>query len=135
MRKVWFLIVGLIGMLILACGGGGDGGGGTTPTPAKATPTAVTEGTLIQMTAVNYEFTPPTIEMKVGQPYKIQMLNRGTSSFRLRIPRWDVMLFAPAGADSEVSKVFVPDTPGDYECFEEFNAARHDRRCTARVLP
>ncbi|MEK7777521.1 MAG: hypothetical protein AAB303_02725 [Chloroflexota bacterium] len=130
-------------MFFVACGGGGGtpGGGGTTPaggvtpTPASRTPTAVTvSGELIKVTGTtDFKLAPNIIELKVGKGYQFQLLNRGSNSYRLRVPRWDIMLFATGGNDSEVSKVFVPDTVGDFDCFEEFNAARHDMRCTVKV--
>ena len=82
-----------------------------------------------------FKLEPNIIELKQGKGYKFQPLNRGNNSYRLRVPRWDIMLFATAGNDSVVSKVFVPDTAGNFDCFEEFNAARHDMRCTVKVSP
>ncbi len=146
MKKAWILaVVGTLALFFVACGGGGGTtGGGSTPTVSSQTPTGgsktptvvVTVGELVQITGTpDFTLTPNILEMKVGKGYKVQLLNRGNNSYRLRIPRWDVMLFAVAGADSEVSKAFIPDTPGDFDCFEEFNAARHDMRCTVRVSP
>lgn len=134
MRKAGILVaVGIVALFFVACGGGG----GEPPTAASTTPTAVvTEGELTQITGTP-EFTlePNIIELKLGKSYKFQLLDRGTNAYRLRVPRWDIMLFAQAGQDSEVSKAFVPDTVGDFDCFEEFNAARKDMRCTVRVTP
>ena len=139
MRKAVILVaMGIVALFFVACGGGGTTpSGGETPTSASKTPTAGgIEGDLVQVTGTtDFTLTPNIIELKLGKSYKFQLLNRGNNSYRLRVPRWDIMLFAQAGADSEVSKAFVPDTAGDFDCFEEFNAARHDMRCTVRVSP
>ncbi|MFH1141081.1 MAG: hypothetical protein V1724_05325 [Chloroflexota bacterium] len=137
MRKAGILVaVGIVALFFVACGGGG-GGGGETPTAAPITPTAETiKGELVQVTGnADYTMEPNIIELKVGKAYNFQMLNRGNSSYRLRVPRWDIMLFALAGADSEVSKVVVPDVAGDFDCFEDFNAVRHGMKCLVRVSP
>ena len=135
MRKAGILVaLGIVALLFVACGGSG---GGETPTSASQSPTAVVgEGELIQVTGTT-EFTlePSIVELKVGQGYRFQLLNRGDKSYRFRVPRWDIMLFAQADKDSDVSKVFVPDTAGDFDCFEEFNAAQQNMRCTVRVSP
>ena len=133
MKKAGILVaVGVVALFFVACGGGG----GQTPTAASATPTAapVLVGELVQVTAkADFTLEPRIIELKVGKAYKVQFLNRGGQGFRLRIPRWDVMLFAVAGQDSEVSNPFVPDAAGDYDCYEQLTAASRGMKCIVRV--
>ncbi len=144
MRKAGILVaLGIVALTFVACGGGGEttGGGGTTPTGGQTptstsqTPTAVVgEGELIQVTGTkDFTLEPSIVELKIGKSYQFQLLNHGDKSYRLSVPRWSILLFAQAGKDSPVSKAFVPDTAGDFRCFEEFNAAQHDMRCTIRV--
>ncbi|MSQ22391.1 MAG: hypothetical protein EXR53_03665 [Dehalococcoidia bacterium] len=140
MKKAGILVaVGMVALFFVACGGGGGTtpSGGQTPGPASKTPTPVAAvGELVKVTGTTeFMLEPSIIELKLGKSYQFQLLNRGNNSYRLRVPRWDVMLFAQAGNDSEVSKVFTPDAAGVFDCFEEFNAARHDMRCSIKVSP
>ena len=133
MKKAGFLVVAFMTLFTLACGGGdggGDGGGAATPTVVEE------EATLLRITLTEWALEPEIVEMKVGQPYRIQLLNRTTgSSGRLRMGRWDLFVFALAGEDSELSRIFTPEAAGDYSCTELLNAAKHGVSCTARVVP
>ena len=81
-HKVWFVLLALGALVLLAaCGGGAPSGSGSTPTPATGTtPTATTAGTTPTATTASngqaviittdssgsFAFSPTTLTIKVG---------------------------------------------------------------------
>ena len=129
MNKARILTVTLVGLFTVACGGGGNGG-------SVATPTLEVQATLVQITALEgYKFEPEVIELKVGQPYQIQFLNRADIFHRLDVNAWGIQFPAKAGEDSKISEVFIPQTPGDYPCIDKLYAARYGMFCKLTVVP
>ena len=130
MNKAGILIVTLVSLFSLACGGET-----ATPTPTPS-PTPEVPATLVQITAVEgYKFEPAAIELKVGQPYQVQFLNRADRFHRLDIGAWGIQFPAKAGEDSKISDVFIPETPGEYTCIDKLYAARYGMFCKLTVVP
>ena len=130
MNKAAISIVTLLALFAFACGGDGDGS-----TTAETPTVPVVDAQVIRVIGTaDFKLEPNVIELKIGQAYQFMFENQGNRGFRLRVPRWDVALFAPIGGESEPSGVFVPDTAGTYDCFEEFFAARENMRCTLTVV-
>ena len=122
MKKAGILVVAFLSLFSFACGGGDGGNGNDTPTPEV-------QATLIQVIAVDYEFNPQVIELKVGQPYQIQLVNQGERSHRLDIAKFTMQLFAAAGGESQVSQVVIPDAPGEYDCLDKLYGASKNMYC------
>ena len=134
MKKAGILVVAFLTLFSFACGGGDGGNGGN----GDDTPTPEVQATLIQVTSVDYSFDPEVIELKIGQPYQIQLLNQGEKSHRLDISAsWTtpIQLFAAAGKESEVSQVIIPDTLGEFACNDKFYGARFQMVCSIVVIP
>ncbi len=123
---------------LVACGGGGStgeeppGGSDGIPTPTGEAVNAE----LLLITATEWEFDPPVFEFTAGKTYKLQMLNQGEHSFRLNIPRWNILLFAQAGQDSLVSAPFtVEQDDNGTECYERLQGAKRGMYCSVTVVP
>ncbi len=133
MRISAILILAVLTILLLGCGGGSDGADATV----KKTSAVESQGDTQVINIVgkaDFTLDPNVFELKIGQPYQITFDNQGTRSFKFRIPRWDISLFVRKDGEPASSDVFVPKVPGTYDCFEDFFAAREKMDCDLTVV-
>ncbi len=101
MRRTALAAVGLLGILIAACGGG-----------AAATTAA---GGTIKLTLTEFKYSSPTIELKADEKATLELKNAGTveHDFKLEATGLDVLI-QPGKSGT---RTIGPLKPGTYEFF------------------
>lgn len=101
------LLVALMGSLVAACGGGA-----ASPPP---TPPPTPEPVTVEFRATELSFAPKTVDVPVGRPIRLVLVNDGQIEHNLTIDVLKVEIVTVAGASAEAT--VDPIAPGTYEVY------------------